>query len=148
MTLFIFILRWFINWSIAVIVFQFFKKKMIDAECIKSYWHCRFKDNLPFHINNRQVVSHWCVVSKIFRLQLITGGRLRAQCTRSPMLTLLTWLPFSCTNNTPPFQHLLLCSLFICFCICHLYWNLNTLRFLISSMCPVINTMFERWFVP
>lgn len=56
LTLFIFIIRCFINWGIVIIVFQFsFFFQLIDAECIRSYWHCRFKDDLPFHMNNRQV---------------------------------------------------------------------------------------------
>lgn len=150
LTLFIFIIRCFINWGIVIIVFQFsFFFQLIDAECIRSY----IADlRMTYHFTwtkDRLLVSHWCVVSKIFMLQLSTWGRQRLLCSRpDPLAVPITWLPFGCTYNRPSFQNLFFCSLSV-------YTSVTSIEiwahrvFLIAgftSVCPAINTICETWF--
>ena len=113
MTLFISFLKWSINWSIALMDFQVFFFFLIDwwwvCECVRSYWYCRFKDGLSFCMNNWQVVCFMLVCCQRSLCHGLLLGEKRCQCSRPPMLTLLTWLSFSYTYNRSPFQHLFHC---------------------------------------
>lgn len=87
----------------------FFSFYLIDAECVTPYWHCRFKDDLSFYMNNWQVVCFMLVCCRRSLCHCLLLGEKRLQCSRPPMLILLTWLSFSCTYNRSPFQHLFHC---------------------------------------
>lgn len=135
----------FINWSIAVIISRCFFFLIDWCTMHKVLLNCRFKDDLPCHMNNRQVVG-FTLVCRIWDLYAT------AYYWDPSVLDLLYWhFSHDCPSAVPITDlHVSPCSFVLCLSV---YLSVTSIAIwtywgFCSFLCPVINTMLERWFVP